>query len=97
MLFSNGQNILAAHKWNEKHNIFVLNIPIEDSIEHYIYHFCKSRNINNCYIDLEKCKNTILRDIKIQLIILNHQLELLVRMLKQKRKIYSSYQSYSNP
>tara|TARA_Y100000589_G_C27157657_1_gene631472 strand:- start:451 stop:1740 length:1290 start_codon:yes stop_codon:yes gene_type:complete len=50
-------SVLAAPKWNDKHNIYVLNIPIEDSIEHYIYHFCKSRNINNCYIDLEKCKN----------------------------------------
>jgi hypothetical protein len=50
-------SVLAAPKWNEKHNIYILNIPIEDSIEHYIYHFCKSRNINNCYIDLEKCKN----------------------------------------
>ena len=31
-------------KWNDKHNIYVLNIPTKDSIEEYIYNFCKSRN-----------------------------------------------------
>ena len=50
-------SVLAAPKWDEKHNIYVLNVPIEDSIEEHIYHFCKSRNINNCFIDLKECKN----------------------------------------
>ena len=50
-------SVLAASKWNEKHNIYVLNIPIKDSIEEHIYYFCKSRNINNCFIDLNECKN----------------------------------------
>ena len=50
-------SVLAAPKWSEKHNIYILNIPIEDSIEEHIYNFCKSRNINNCFIDLKECKN----------------------------------------
>ena len=50
-------SVLAAPKWYEKHNIYVLNVPIEDSTEEHIYHFCKSRNINNCFIDLKECKN----------------------------------------
>ena len=50
-------SVLAAPKWDEKHNIYILNVPIEDSIEEHIYHFCKSRNINNCFIDLNEYKN----------------------------------------
>ena len=50
-------SLLAASKWNEKHNIYVLNIPINDSIEQHIYNFCKSQNINNCFINLKNAKN----------------------------------------
>ena len=50
-------SVLASPKWGERHNIFVLNIPIENSIEEHIYNFCKSRNINNCFIVLKECKN----------------------------------------
>lgn len=50
-------SVLAAAKWEDAQQIYVLNIPIKDSIEEYIYYFCKSRNINNCYIDLKQCKD----------------------------------------
>jgi erythromycin esterase-like protein len=50
-------SLLASQKWGEKHNIYILNVPIKDSIEENIYNFCKSRNINNCFIDLKECKN----------------------------------------
>jgi len=49
-------SVTAAQEWNKKSEIFVLNIPIEDSIENIIYKLCKTKNINDCFINLEKCK-----------------------------------------
>ena len=50
-------SLIATHKLNKKYSIYILNLPLKDSIEQYIYMFCKLRNINNCYIDLNLCKN----------------------------------------
>jgi protein-L-isoaspartate(D-aspartate) O-methyltransferase len=50
-------SLIATHELNKKYSIYILNLPLEDSIEQYIYMFCKLRNINNCYIDLNLCKN----------------------------------------
>ena len=52
-------SVLAAPKWDEKHNIYVLNVPIEDSIEKHIYIISVNISdlLNNCFIDLKKCKN----------------------------------------
>ena len=49
-------SVTAAQEWDKKSEIFVLNIPIEDSIENIVYNLCKKKNINNCFINLENCK-----------------------------------------
>lgn len=48
--------VRAASKWNIDEEVFVLNLPIDISIESFIYKQCQIRNIKNCYIDLNKCK-----------------------------------------
>ena len=48
--------VRAASKWNIEEEVFVLNLPIDISIESFIYKQCQILNIKNCYIDLNKCK-----------------------------------------
>ncbi len=48
--------VRAASKWNIDEEVFVLNLPIDISIESFIYKQCQILNIKNCYIDLNKCK-----------------------------------------
>ena len=47
--------VKAAPEWNSKEEIYALNLPLEDSIESYIYKECSIRNIKNAIIDLSKC------------------------------------------
>lgn len=50
-------SLTASDELNKKYSTHILNLPLKDSIEQYIYMFCKFRNINNCYINLNLCKN----------------------------------------
>lgn len=47
--------VKAAHAWGEKETIYALNLPLEESIESFIYKHSQILNIKNCYIDLSKC------------------------------------------
>ena len=49
--------VLAAPKWDNNEEIYALNLPIDISIESFIYKQCQIHNIKNCYIDLTKCAN----------------------------------------
>ena len=48
--------VRAASKWDIDEEVFALNLPIDISIESFIYKQCQILNIKNCYIDLNKCK-----------------------------------------
>ena len=49
--------VLAAPEWGNNEEIYALNLPIDISIESFIYKQCQIHNIKNCYIDLTKCAN----------------------------------------
>ena len=51
-------SVKASHKWGTDEEVFTLNLPLEYSIEHFIYKQSQLLNMKNCYIDLAKC-NTI--------------------------------------
>ena len=51
--------VTAASKWGNKHEQFVLQLPIKDSIEYYIYKLAQERNMTNCVINLRK-KNDLI-------------------------------------
>ena len=49
--------VRAASSWGVKEDIFVLTLPIDESIEAFIYKQCQIRNIKNCYLDFSKCND----------------------------------------
>ena len=49
--------VRAAQSWGNKEEIYALTLPIDESIEAFIYKQCQMRNIKNCYLDLSKCND----------------------------------------
>ena len=49
--------VTSAPDWGHSSKQYVLNIPIEDSIEDIIYKLAHNKNQTNCIINLDNCKN----------------------------------------
>lgn len=48
-------SVKAAPSWGEKESVYILNLPIDESIEAFIHKQCLLLNIKNCYLELSKC------------------------------------------
>lgn len=49
--------VKAAPCWGEKESVYILNLPIDESIEAFIHKQCQLLNIKNCYLELSKCND----------------------------------------
>ena len=56
---TNNGTVRAAPGWNMQNDVYILNLPITESIEYDIYSYCQLNNIKNCYIcfkDIKTCQ-----------------------------------------
>jgi erythromycin esterase-like protein len=49
--------VKASPSWGEKESVYILNLPIDESIEAFIHKQCQLLNIKNCYLELSKCND----------------------------------------